>query len=152
VKTNKFLVSCFVLFLSFSSFAEDTSTPCNPETAATCKDVNVKNEVNVRVQGDVKILAEGTPVDLPAVPAELEETPNLSQYLTDSFISLKQSITSGFTPPTDVGVCPVGSIYYLNKSLRLNAHCTIFDSSRNTLSTVLISVYVFLGLVIVLKA
>lgn len=80
----------------------------------------------------------------------LEATPTAEMILAP-LLNLMPSLKN-FVVPNHSGVCPKPVLTIFDKSITLEAHCTLLESVRNTLSAVMAFAWVALAMFIVLRA
>lgn len=116
-------------------------------TAPAGSNVNVVNTPNVNVANQVKVDWGASPN---VASPSLEDTPTASMILSP-LINLMPSLRN-FTMPSHSAVCPTPTFNMFNTAILMDAHCTVLDGVRPTLSAVMAFVWLMLGTFIVLRA
>jgi hypothetical protein len=125
-----------------------TNPGTNPGTSPTPSgDVNVVNTPNVNVTNKVT-------VDFGADPGinspELEPTPTADSIFRPIIASVQSLAIYGV--PNHPSECPKPRFEIFDKSILMDGHCTLLDSVKPTLFTVMAAVWVVIGVIIVLGA
>ena len=135
------LVTISPLVSAANPHAVDTSVLTPPSN------VNVINTPNVNVVNKVS-------VDFGADPGvtslDLEPTPTASQIFKPVLDSV-QSLAV-YSVPSHPSECPKPKFEIFDKSIVMDAHCTLLDSVKPTLFSVMAAVWVVIGIIIVLGA
>jgi hypothetical protein len=119
----------------------------NPTTPGAATDVNVVNTPNVNIVNTVKVDFGADPnVGSPA----LETTPSGAQIL-QPLTSLFPEFRS-FQTPQHVGTCPKPAFDVFGKTIVMDAQCTIAEQHRAVLASVMMVVWLLVGLFILLSA
>jgi hypothetical protein len=122
-------------------YAVDTSVLAAPSN------VNVINTPNVNVVNKVS-------VDLGPDPGinslNLESTPTATTIFKPVMDSVKSLAV--YTVPSHPSECPRPTFDFFGKSILMDAHCTLLDSVKPTLFSVMAAVWVVIGIIIILGA
>jgi len=122
-------------------YAVDTSVLAAPTN------VNVINTPNVSVVNKVS-------VDLGVDPGinslQLEDTPTATRIFQPVMDSVKSLAV--YTVPSHPSECPKPRFEIFDKSILMDGHCTLLDSVKPTLFTVMAAVWVVIGIIIILGA
>ena len=141
-----FLMAFIFFGVSDASFAQENQST----SSGAATDVNVVNTPNVKVQGKVQLEDDGSS-ELPQVTEpELEGLPDVMSFF-NSALEWRNSFKV-YLLPAHESICPTSSIALFGRSIRLDAHCTVFSDVSALLSSACIMFYTMFAIVITLRA
>ena len=94
-------------------------------------------------------------MDLGTAPSIPDPTTSLSSPLASDILSPIFDLfpdLKAYSVPSHVGTCPTASFQILGNSYTINYQCTLFESFRSLLASVMVLCYTLVALFIVLKA